>query len=62
MKRIRWLADNVESIKPGALSGNLAGLYKLRVGEYRVVYEIVHSERVIVIHLIGHRREIYRRQ
>ena len=60
-KRIRWLATNVESLKPDALSGELAGLYKLRVGDYRVVYEILHAEQTIVVHLIGHRREIYRR-
>ena len=59
--RIRWLAANVETIKPDALSGDLAGLYKLRVGDYRVVYEILHSEQVVVVHLIGHSREIYRR-
>jgi mRNA interferase RelE/StbE len=61
VKRIRWLAANVEAVKPNALSGDLAGLYKLRIGDYRVAYEILHSEQVIVVHLIGHRREIYRR-
>ena len=28
---------------------------------HRVVYEILHTEQVIVVHLIGHRREIYGR-
>jgi mRNA interferase RelE/StbE len=60
VKRIRWLAANIEAVKPDPLSGDLAGLYKLRVGDYRVAYEILHSEQVIVVHLIGHRREIYR--
>ena len=32
VKRIRWLAANTEASKPEALSGNLTGLYKLRVG------------------------------
>jgi mRNA interferase RelE/StbE len=61
LRRIRWLATNVEDVRPDALSGDLAGFYKLRVGDYRVVYEILHSEQVIVVHLVGHRREIYRR-
>jgi mRNA interferase RelE/StbE len=61
VNRIRWLADNLEEIKPEALAGDLAGLYKLRIGDYRVVYEILRPEQVIVIHLIGHRREIYRK-
>jgi len=59
--RIHWLAENLDDVKPEALMADLAGLYKLRVGDHRVVYEILHSEQVIVIHLIGHRREIYRR-
>lgn len=61
VSRIRWLAENLDEIQPEALTGNLAGFYKLRAGDYRVVYEIVHSEQMIVIHLVGHRREIYRR-
>ena len=42
VERIHWLAANLDSIKPEALTGDLAGLYKLRVGDYRVVYEILH--------------------
>ncbi len=61
VNRIRWLAENLEDIKPEALSGDLAGFYKLRIGDYRAVYQIAQSERMVVVHLIGHRREIYRR-
>ncbi len=45
-----------------ALTGDLEGLFKLRVGDHRVVYELLHEERSIIIHMIGHRREIYRRR
>ena len=58
--RMDWLAANADMIKPKALTGDFAGLFKLRVGDYRVLYEILGEERVIVIHVIGHRREIYR--
>jgi mRNA interferase RelE/StbE len=59
--RIRWLAENLDDVQPEALTGNLVGFYKLRAGDYRVVYEIFHSEQTIIVHLVGHRREIYRR-
>jgi mRNA interferase RelE/StbE len=62
VERIRWLAANLEDIKPEAFTGNLAGLYKLRVGDYRVIYEVVRGEQTIMIHAIGHRREIYRKR
>ncbi|MGC8788282.1 MAG: type II toxin-antitoxin system RelE family toxin [Anaerolineae bacterium] len=62
IERIRWLAVNLDATRLEALSGELTGLYKLRVGDYRVIYEILHDEQIIVIHAIGHRREIYRRR
>jgi mRNA interferase RelE/StbE len=40
VNRMRRLAENLDEIKPEALTGNLAGFYKSRVGDYRVVYEI----------------------
>ena len=60
--RIRWLAENLEEIKPKALTGELSGLYKLREGDYRIIYEIIHQEKVIIIHNIGHRREVYQKK
>lgn len=62
VERINWLAANVDEIRLEPLKGELTGLYKLRVGDYRVIYEILHEESTIVIHAIGHRREIYRRR
>ncbi len=61
-QRIHWLAENLDAIRLEALTGDLAGLYKLRVGDYRVIYEVLWDEETIVIHAIGHRREIYRRR
>lgn len=60
--RINWLADNLDDIKPEALSGDLSEFYKLRVGSYRVIYEILRDEQMIMIHQIGHRREIYQKR
>ena len=61
-ERINWLAANLDSIRPEALTGDLLGLYKLRVGDYRVIYEVIRNEKTIVIHAVGHRREIYRKR
>jgi mRNA interferase RelE/StbE len=60
VKRIEWLAGNLDKINPIALKGDLAGLYKLREGDYRIVYQILRGEKVIIIHSIGHRREVYK--
>ncbi len=62
VERINWLSEKLNDIRPEPLRGDLIGLYKFRIGDYRVIYEIVHDEKTIVIHAIGHRREIYRKQ
>jgi mRNA interferase RelE/StbE len=41
------------------LKGQFAGLRKLRVGDYRVVFAILGTQ--ILVLRIGHRREIYER-
>jgi mRNA interferase RelE/StbE len=61
-ERITWLAANLDDIRPEPFKGDLAGLYKLRIGDHRVVYEILYDEKMIVIHQVGHRSEIYRRR
>jgi mRNA interferase RelE/StbE len=59
-KKLRWLSENLDSLRPEGLSGPLAGLLKLRVGAYRVLYEAHRAEKVLTIHLVGHRRDIYK--
>ncbi|HXT00492.1 MAG TPA: type II toxin-antitoxin system RelE/ParE family toxin [Elusimicrobiota bacterium] len=34
--------------------------YRVRVGEYRVIYVISDGPRLITVAVIGHRREVYR--
>lgn len=60
VSKIKWLAANFDQITPQALTSDLRGFFKLRVGDYRVIYSVSQAERIIIIHLIGHRREIYR--
>jgi mRNA interferase RelE/StbE len=59
LKKINWLGLNFEQVQPKGLAENLAGFYKLRVGDYRVLYEIDGELEVIAIARVGHRSEIY---
>lgn len=36
------------------------GLYRLRIGNYRVLFEIQHSEKIIYIQAIGLRGGVYK--
>lgn len=43
-----------------ALRGPFAGLYRLRVGAYRVIYARVNTDYLVL--RIAHRRNVYRRR
>ena len=60
LTKIRWLAENFDAIRPEQLTGQWAGAYKLRVGDYRVLYTHGTAVGELVIHLFRHRREVYR--
>jgi mRNA interferase RelE/StbE len=44
----------------GVLKGELGGLHRIRVGPYRVVYELRDEVLMVLVVRIGHRREICR--
>lgn len=44
----------------GVLKGEFAGLRRLRVGNYRVVYEVHEGELVVLVVRVAHRRDVYR--
>jgi len=43
-----------------ALSGPLAGRWRYRIGDYRIVCEIEDGRLVVLVLTVGHRRAIYR--
>jgi mRNA interferase RelE/StbE len=60
--RLEWLSQNLPSTKLFPLKGDLAGLYKIREGSYRIIFEIVRSENTIIVHAIGLRHDVYKRR
>ena len=60
VRKVQWLAANFGALTPEPLKGEWKGVYKLRVGDYRVLYTIDRQAQSLVIHLIGHRSEIYK--
>lgn len=41
------------------LKGQYAGYYRIRFGDYRIIYEIRNGQLLILIVKIGNRKEIY---
>ena len=42
------------------MAGQPVGTYRVRSGDYRIVYEIQDDRLVVLVIRIGHRREVYR--
>jgi mRNA-degrading endonuclease RelE of RelBE toxin-antitoxin system len=61
MARIEWLWANRRLVKHSPLSGQLRGLYKRRLGMYRIIYSYDPNPDELVIRLVGTRDEIYRK-
>ena len=45
-----------------ALTGNLAGVWRYRVGDYRILCDINDGRLVILVVDVAHRREVYKRR
>ena len=58
LKKVTWFSKNFEQLVSKSLSGEFKGTYKLRVGDWRVVYTV--EGKTIIIQFVGHRREIYK--
>lgn len=58
LNKISWFSRNFENITPEPLSGDLVGTFKIKIGDWRIIY--IFESGVIVIQAIGHRKEVYR--
>ena len=63
-KIIKYLKDKIipsedPRIFGKPLSGNLSGLWRYRVGDYRIITKIEDGRFVILVIHVGHRRNVY---
>ncbi|MEI6640126.1 MAG: type II toxin-antitoxin system RelE/ParE family toxin [Chlorobium sp.] len=60
---IRYLRERV-SVEPRSLGkslrGDLSGLWRYRVGDYRVICELYDEKVSVLVIRIGHRKDVYR--
>ncbi len=62
-KRIAVKIEGLQNDPSPARCKKLAGepnTWRLRVGDYRVIYQIHQSVLLVLVLTIGHRREVYR--
>ena len=58
LERIDALRDDPHP--PGSVKLSGKEYYRIRQGNYRVVYEVQDTRLVVIVIKVGHRREIYR--
>ncbi len=46
---------------PGCLKMATDNLWRIRVGQYRIMYDIDNAARIVTITDVGHRSSVYRR-
>lgn len=64
LRRIRTATEDLRDEPRPEGAAKLAGthdLWRIRVGDYRVVYTIADDVLVVTVVRVGHRREVYRR-
>ncbi len=54
---IQKLRDNPYSGKP--LEKELSGYHSLRTKKIRIIYKIDHDKKIVQIHYVGHRKDVY---
>ncbi|MDP3882025.1 MAG: type II toxin-antitoxin system RelE/ParE family toxin [Nanoarchaeota archaeon] len=55
--KLEDLGKNPRLGKP--LTANLAGLWSLRMGDHRAIYQIKDSELLVMVIRLGHRKNVY---
>ena len=59
-----WIGKNLVDcedprVRGKPLSKDRAGLWRYRIGDYRIIVEIKDNKLIILVIAIGHRREVY---
>ena len=61
-EHLKWFQEHFEEIVPLPLGGTLAGFFKLRIGDWRIVYQIENEKWLVTVHVVDRRDQVYRRK
>jgi len=60
IQAIRKLSDDPRPRGARKLGGEMRGAWRIRVGDYRVLYDIEDDQGLVIVLAVLHRREAYR--
>ncbi|MCY4313102.1 MAG: type II toxin-antitoxin system RelE/ParE family toxin [Gammaproteobacteria bacterium] len=62
LNKLSWLAVNLDETRQKALKPPYEGMFRLRCGDYRIIYTCDRKKRMITVHRVQHRRDVYKRK
>lgn len=62
VNKLNWLVDNFDYIEPLSLHAKLADFFKLRIGDWRIVYKFDRNACVVTVFSIKHRSRAYKKR
>ena len=60
VEKLVWLSKNFDSTLLLGLQAEFKDFYKFRVGDWRVIYKVNWSRKIIAVHYIDKRDKIYK--
>ena len=62
IEKIEWLGSNFDSLFPSILGNEFREFYKLRVGDWRVIYTADWNNKILIIRYINRRDKVYKKK
>lgn len=59
LAKLEWFAAHFDAVIPQTLGGEFSDFYKLRVGDWRVLYTVHPATSTIILRMIDRRDKIY---
>lgn len=60
--KLNWLQNSFDEIIPSALTGEWRGFFKLRVGDWRIIYKVEWGKNLIIVYIINRRDKVYKKR
>lgn len=60
--KLDWLVQNFDTVLSLPLSGDYKSFYKLRVGDWRIIYKIEWNSRKVIVEYIDRRDKVYKKK
>ena len=62
LDKLDWLENSFSEILPTVLTAQFRDYFKLRIGDWRVFYQVDWSRNIITVRYIDHRSKVYKKK